>query len=290
VKPPLSTPPGMADEAWPTSDILVVGNWKMNGSINALKEIQAIEANLARFGKVDVTLCLPATLIEAAAKLAHRCGIGAQDVHWASKGPYTGSLSAEMMVRAGATLTLVGHCERRGRLNETSHDVKLKAEAALLAGLKVIVCVGEDMHTRRSGTAVGAVVEQLRSSLPVSLKRRVAIAYEPIWAVGNGITPTGAEVAEMHRAMRDVLLEMYGKQGGSIPLLYGGSVTSTNAAELFETPEVNGVLVGSASLRASDLLPIISTASSCWISQNNPFEDIGALSGYVRDRRLAPIR
>jgi triosephosphate isomerase len=185
--------------------------------------------------------------------------IGGEDVHREASGAYTGSISAAMLVDAGATLTIVGHSERREGQGESDADVKGKAETALAAGLGVILCVGESDRVRESGRAVDVVREQLEASLPdaVGEGSDLAVAYEPIWAIGTGKIPTIADIAEMHAALREQLETAYGDRGRGVRILYGGSVKASNAAEIFAVPDVDGALVGGASLKAIDFLPIV---------------------------------
>jgi triosephosphate isomerase len=188
--------------------------------------------------------------------------IGAQDCHWAEKGAHTGCLSAGMLTEAGASMVIVGHSERRTDNHETSDEVRRKAEAAISGGLIAIVCVGETEAQRDAGQAVAVVTTQVSDSLPAgATAASVVIAYEPVWAIGTGRTPTVAEVAEMHRAIRAQLRAEVGAEGEGIRILYGGSVKPSNAAELLHIPDVDGALVGGASLTAADFVPIIEAAA-----------------------------
>jgi triosephosphate isomerase len=243
---------------------LVVGNWKMHGVAADLEQIKAIADGAGAFPAVDVALCVPATLIERAARAVPGFPIGAQDVHFAEKGAHTGNASAAMLKDAGATLTIVGHSERREAHRESDADVKAKAEAALAAGLGVILCVGESLEVREAGDAVGTVDAQLAASLPVSVgdPARLAIAYEPIWAIGTGKVPTVSEIADMHAVLRRRLKSAFGEAGSNIRILYGGSVKPLNAREIFGVANVDGALVGGASLRAEDFLPIVEAAAA----------------------------
>ena len=238
---------------------LVAGNWKMNGTSLDLPEIRAIADGAADSGEVDVALCLPATLIERAVRETSGFPIGGQDVHWAASGAHTGCISAAMLRDAGGSLTIVGHSERREAQHESDSDVRAKAEAALAAGLKVILCVGESLEVRQSGEAVPTVSRQLDASLPGALAdaEDLAVAYEPIWAIGTGKVPTVGDIGEMHAALRRRLREAYGEAGEQVRILYGGSVKASNAAEIFAVPDVDGALVGGASLKAVDFLPIV---------------------------------
>jgi triosephosphate isomerase len=188
--------------------------------------------------------------------------IGGQDVHRAEKGAYTGCTSAQMLLDAGAALTIVGHSERREAQRESDAEVKAKAEGALCCGLDVILCVGEILEVREQGAAVQTVMAQLDASLPeLSAGAELAIAYEPIWAIGTGKIATVVEIAEMHAAIRRRLIDRYGQAGGRIRILYGGSVKPSNAGEIFDVPDVDGALVGGASLKAADFMPIVAAAS-----------------------------
>ncbi len=231
---------------------LIAGNWKMYGTLAALAEIDAI-ATAAKGYEVDVAVCPPFTLIAPAAE----CGvaIGAQDCHAAAKGAHTGCVSAAMLVEAGATYCIIGHSERRADHHETDAEVKAKAEAVIAAGMTAIVCVGETIDQRQAGKAVAVVEHQLAGSLP-EMRDHLVVAYEPVWAIGTGLTPSAADVAEMHAAIRSVV-------GPDVRILYGGSVKASNAAELLHVANVDGALVGGASLTAADFVPIIKAAIPC---------------------------
>jgi triosephosphate isomerase len=242
---------------------LVVGNWKMHGLSSDLGEIRAIAELSRQYPQVDVALCVPAILIERAVREVPGFAIGAQDVHHAEKGAHTGSISATQLLDAGASLTIVGHSERRDAQRESDADVKAKAEAGLASGLNVILCVGESLELREAGRAVGTVAAQLDASLPdgIAGKAALAIAYEPIWAIGTGKVPTMSEIGEMHDALRRLLTNRFGAGGESVRILYGGSVKPSNAHEIFSVPNVDGALVGGASLTAADFLPIVAAAA-----------------------------
>ena len=241
---------------------LVAGNWKMHGVSSDIAEIQEIAAAAKDYSDIDVALCVPAILIERAARAVPGFSIGGQDVHHAEKGAHTGCTSAAMLHDAGASLTIVGHSERREAQRESDEEVKAKAEAALAVGLQVILCVGESLELREKGDAVPVVTEQLDGSLPeVEGPAGLAIAYEPIWAIGTGKIPTVAEIAEMHETIRSRLRQRYGQAGGGVRILYGGSVKASNAAEIFAIRDVDGALVGGASLKAADFIPIVAAAS-----------------------------
>ena len=242
---------------------LVAGNWKMNGTGDDLAEVRVIAGEASAIASVDSALCLPATLIERAARSAPAFAIGGQDVHSAASGAHTGCISAAMLADAGATLTIVGHSERREAQHESDSDVRLKAEAALAAGLQVILCVGESDKVREAGDAVATVTAQLDSSLPRGdgAAAGLAVAYEPIWAIGTGKVPSVADIGEMHGALRERLVAAYGEDGNNVRILYGGSVKPSNAAEIFAVPDVDGALVGGASLKAADFIPIVAAAA-----------------------------
>ena len=241
---------------------LVAGNWKMHGTSADLGEVTVISIS-AETAAAEVALCVPATLIERAVRAARGFAIGGQDVHQADKGAHTGCISAVMLIDAGARLTIVGHSERREAQGETDGDVKAKAEAALAAGLGVILCVGESDAVREAGHAVEIVSAQLDASLPGSIPEpeRFSVAYEPIWAIGTGKIPTMADIGEMHSALRARLRTAFGEAGEGVRILYGGSVKPSNAAEIFAVPDVDGALVGGASLKAADFLPIVEAAA-----------------------------
>ena len=235
----------------------VAGNWKMHGTTASIAEIVRIAAAVP--GGVDVALCLPSTLIERAARAVPGFAIGGQDVHAEAKGAFTGDLAAHMLHDAGATLVIVGHSERRDGHGEADAIVRAKAMAAMAAGLDVILCVGESLAVREAGGAVAKVSAQLDDSLPPVPVR--AVAYEPIWAIGTGLIPSLADIADMHAALRARLVAAYGEAGQGVRLLYGGSVKPTNAAEIFAVADVDGALVGGASLTAADFLPIVEAAA-----------------------------
>jgi len=240
---------------------LIAGNWKMNGTTAALGEVSAIARAAAEHRAVDVALCLPATLIGRAVEVAPGFAIGGQDVHANPDGAHTGCISAAMLLDAGASLAIVGHSERRSDQHESDADVRAKAQAGLAAGLHVILCVGESDEVRSKGNAVSHVIDQLDASLPDD-PSRLSIAYEPIWAIGTGKVAGVAEIGEMHAALRQRLVTTYGAAGEAVRILYGGSVKASNAAEIFAVPDVDGALVGGASLTAADFVPIIEAAAA----------------------------
>ena len=241
----------------------VVGNWKMHGLSSDLREVKRIADGARRFPGVDVALCVPAILIERAARCAPGFAIGGQDVHFEQQGAHTGCISAPMLIDAGAVLTIVGHSERREAHHESDAEVRRKAEAGLSTGLSVILCVGESLSVREAGEAVAFVERQVDASLPDQLRaaERLAVAYEPIWAIGTGRVPSHADIAQMHEAIRRRLAAAYGDKGEIVRVLYGGSVKASNAAGIFAVDSVDGALVGGASLTADDFLPIVEAAA-----------------------------
>lgn len=242
---------------------LIVGNWKMNGLLAHLNEIAAIDEVAAANPRVEVGLCLPATLICPARGKARAIFVGGQDCHMAVSGAHTGCLSADMLNEAGAKSVIVGHSERRTDQHETSADVAQKAVAAHGAGLNVILCVGETEAQRDAGDAEAVVCRQLLESLPQGAAAAwLSIAYEPIWAIGTGRTPTMEEVERMHHALRGALRSRIGGEAEAMRILYGGSMNGGNAADLLSIADVDGGLVGGASLTAEKFAPIIEAASS----------------------------
>jgi triosephosphate isomerase (TIM) len=241
---------------------LVAGNWKMNGGRAALAELGPIAAAAREAPGVDVAVCPPFTLIPLAITRAGGLAIGAQDCHSEDKGAHTGNVSAPMLKEAGARLVIVGHSERRTEQRESDGFVRAKAEAALRHGLQAIVCVGESEAEREAGRHVERVTEQLEGSLPeLASEAELVVAYEPIWAIGTGRTATPDDVADMHSAIRRALTARFGDAGGRIRILYGGSVNAGNAAGLFAVPDVDGALVGGASLTAAQFVPIVEAAA-----------------------------
>ena len=238
---------------------LIAGNWKMNGMAADLAELSAIAGVAGTVGEVDVAICLPATLIERAARAAPALAIGGQDLSAQAGGAFTGDISATMLADAGASVVIVGHSERRQGHGERDVDVRAKAEAALTAGLAVILCVGESDQVRASGDAIAFVDAQLDRSLPRDCAR-LAVAYEPIWAIGTGKVAGETEIGEMHSALRERLVAAFGEAGERVRILYGGSVKPDNAAGIFAVPDVDGALVGGASLKCGDFEPIIRAA------------------------------
>jgi len=240
---------------------LVAGNWKMNGLSGSLAEVDAIRkaVDAGESGHAELLVCPPATLIaQAALRIgSSNLSLGAQDCYTEASGAFTGDISAAMLKDAGASYVIVGHSERRNYHHETDETVQAKAEAALRAGLKPIVCVGETHAQREAGEQAAVVVRQLRGSLPPgATAETVVVAYEPIWAIGTGVTPTRKDIAAVHNGMRALLADMFGARCAKIRLLYGGSVKPSNCSELLTLDNVDGALVGGASLKAADFLGI----------------------------------
>ena len=239
---------------------LVAGNWKMNGDRAALAELVAIAAAGAT-SAAEVAVAVPATLIAPAVALVPGFAIGAEDVHPADKGAHTGCLSAAMLKEAGASFSIVGHSERRADCHETDAEVKAKAEALHRHGMRAILCVGETLAERDADRAEAVVTAQIAGSLPEGAGAAwLSIAYEPVWAIGTGRTPTVADVAAMHGAIRAKLRALIGDEADAMRILYGGSVTAENAADLLYAGDVDGALVGGASLTAAKFVPIIAAA------------------------------
>jgi triosephosphate isomerase len=244
---------------------LVAGNWKMNGLAGSASELaKIIQGAAALAGHAELTVCPPATLIAEFARIAHgsHVAIGGQDCHAQAAGAHTGDIAAEMLKDAGATAVIVGHSERRADHAETDAQVRAKAMAAHRAGLTAIVCVGEQRAEREAGKTLDVVGAQLAGSLPdVATAANLVIAYEPVWAIGTGLTPTPADVAQVHAFIRKRLGERYAAHGSSLRILYGGSVKPANAKELLTIAHVNGALVGGASLKAEEFLRIAAVYS-----------------------------
>jgi triosephosphate isomerase len=240
---------------------LIAGNWKMNGLKASQAEFEAMCAGAGGVAaKADLLVCPPATLIAAFAARAEgikNMTLGAQDCHPKASGAHTGDLSAEMLADAGARAVIVGHSERRADHGESDALVRQKAEAAWRAGLVAIVCIGETQAQRDQGKALDICGGQLRGSLPDGANAaNLVVAYEPVWAIGTGLTPTTGDVEQVHRFIRDSLTSRFKGEGAKTRILYGGSVKPANAAELMAVANVNGALIGGASLKASDFLAI----------------------------------
>jgi len=238
---------------------LVAGNWKMNGLRPAAAELGKIVQGATDLGAADLLVCPQATLVMMFASATHgsNVAIGAQDCHAEPSGAFTGDISAEMLADAGASAVIVGHSERRTYHAETDSMVRAKALAAWRAGLTAIVCIGETQGQRSAKQTLDVVGGQLAGSLPGSVvSEGLVIAYEPVWAIGTGLTPTAADVAEVHGFIRERLVKRYGATGEEIRVLYGGSVKPSNAKDLLSVANVDGALVGGASLKADDFLGI----------------------------------
>jgi triosephosphate isomerase (TIM) len=234
---------------------LVAGNWKMNGLLSSVGELEALIA-----ADVTTVICPPFTLVDrlAARAKGSKVSIGAQGCHKEPKGAYTGEVSAEMLADLGASYVIVGHSERRTYHLETDAQVAAKAAAAQAAGLNTIICVGETEAERDAGQTLVVVTRQIKGSIPPSATAaQTVIAYEPVWAIGTGRTPSLAEIADVHDALRALLLERFGAEGSNVPLQYGGSVKGSNAQEIAAVSNVDGALVGGASLKAAEFLPIV---------------------------------
>ena len=238
---------------------LAAGNWKMNGDTAALAEVQALLA-VHPAPACDVLLCPPATLIAPMAAMARgtSLAVGGQDCHARTTGAHTGDISAAQLRDAGASHVILGHSERRADHAETDALVRAKAEAAIAAGLIAIICLGESEAQRDAGTTLAVIGAQLDASVPVTANpATLVIAYEPIWAIGTGRTPTLAQIAEVHAFLRNRLAAHIGTGAAGVRLLYGGSVKPSNATEIFAVPDVDGALVGGASLKAADFGAIV---------------------------------
>lgn len=243
---------------------LAAGNWKMNGTRAALTEAKALIDTIPAAG-CAVLLCPPATLISEMARLAHGSAlmVGGQDCHAAASGAHTGDISAPMLADAGASHVILGHSERRADHGESSVMVQAKAKAAMAAGLAAIICIGETEAQRDAGETLAVIGDQMQHSLPDGVEAsHLVIAYEPVWAIGTGRTPTLEQIAEVHHFLRQRLLARLGPAGAQVPLLYGGSVKPTNAAEIFALADVDGALVGGASLKAADFSAIVAALSA----------------------------
>ena len=243
----------------------IVGNWKMNGTRSMLAQARAIDRAAQNMMKVEVALAPPFTLIHAVHREVEQIGVGAQDCHPGPDGANTGDISAAMAADAGAKFVILGHSERRRDHGESDALVAEKGAAALQAGMRLILCVGEPEAVRDAGQAEAFVTAQLAASLPASLEspaESLTVAYEPVWAIGTGRTPTVNEVGAMHRALRALLVDRYGEtEAALVRILYGGSVNADNARDLLAADEVGGALVGGASLAAESFLGIVVAAA-----------------------------
>jgi triosephosphate isomerase len=241
---------------------LIAGNWKMNGVRADLEQARRVRDGVPAGAAPEVMICPPATLIADMARLAEgsRLTVGAQDCHWAQSGAHTGDLSAEMIRDAGGIAVIVGHSERRADHGETDGMVRAKAEAAYRAGLIAIICLGETAGQRQAGLTLDVVHRQLAGSVPDgATAANTVIAYEPVWAIGTGLTPTPEDVARVHAGLRAALEQRFGEEGAQMRILYGGSVKPDNASALLAVPNVNGALVGGASLKANEFLSIVAS-------------------------------
>ena len=242
---------------------LIAGNWKMNGVSASLAEAKSVgEGANATKGRVDVMLCPPASLIAQMRWMTRESPllIGGQDCHPKASGAFTGDISAEMLKDAGASAVIVGHSERRTLHGETDALVRSKAEAARRAGLLAIICIGEPEKERDAGQALDVVSRQLAGSVPDGKPGDIVIAYEPVWAIGTGRTPSEGDIADVHAHIRSTLKGRFGAEGQSVRILYGGSMKPENAAAILKVPEVNGGLIGGASLKSADFLAIVGAA------------------------------
>ena len=242
---------------------LIAGNWKMNGLRGSLDELSELAGMLTtgEAPRAVVVICPPATILHMVSSNGASSGIlaGGQDCHAAASGAHTGDVSASMLADAGAQYVIVGHSERRANHGETDDQVRAKAEAAIGAGLKPIICVGETEAERDSGRADSVVATQLAASVPDAAgQHEVIVAYEPVWAIGTGRTPSNDDIAQMHNSIRRQLVERFGDKGATVRILYGGSLKPQNAREILQVENVNGGLVGGASLLAKDFYTIIS--------------------------------
>ncbi|WP_380058566.1 triose-phosphate isomerase [Falsihalocynthiibacter sp. SS001] len=239
---------------------LAAGNWKMNGTEATLSELAALQTP----AEIDVLICPPNTLISRAASANDKIALGGQDCHRAQSGAHTGDISAEMLVDAGASYVLTGHSERRTDHGETNEIVAAKTRAAWSQNLVAVVCIGETLAEREAGTTLEVIAQQLAGSVPEdATAQNTVIAYEPVWAIGTGLVPTLEQIAEVHDFLRSELSKRFGAEiAEGIRLLYGGSVKPSNAESIFATSNVDGALVGGASLKADDFNGIISALAS----------------------------
>ena len=236
---------------------IIAGNWKMNGKLENLLEIKKISNEFAR-SKIEIIICPPFTLLSAASEIAKNVYLGAQNLHPESEGAFTGEISADMLVDLGVTYSIIGHSERRNEHNETNEIVARKVKISLEKKLQTIICIGETELQRKENSTLEILEQQLLESLANNTNsEKLIVAYEPIWAIGTGLIPEVSEISKIHDFLRVRLVELYGSNASTIPLLYGGSVNGSNASEIFNVNNVNGALVGGASLSFEKFAPII---------------------------------
>jgi|TARA_B100000475_G_scaffold65650_1_gene46614 triosephosphate isomerase len=236
---------------------IIAGNWKMNGKLENLLEIKKISNEFAR-SKIEIIICPPFTLLSAASEIAKNVYLGAQNLHPESEGAFTGEISADMLVDLGVKYSIIGHSERRNEHNETNEIVARKVKISLEKNLQTIICIGETELQRKENSTLEILEQQLLESLANNTNsEKLIVAYEPIWAIGTGLIPEVSEISKIHDFLRVRLVELYGSNASTIPLLYGGSVNGSNASEIFNVNNVNGALVGGASLSFEKFAPII---------------------------------
>ena len=236
---------------------IIAGNWKMNGKLENLLEIKKISNEFAR-SKIEIIICPPFTLLSAASEIAKNVYLGAQNLHPESEGAFTGEISADMLVDLGVTYSIIGHSERRNEHNETNEIVARKVQISLEKKLQTIICIGETELQRKENSTLEILEQQLLDSLANNTNfENLIVAYEPIWAIGTGLIPEVSEISKIHDFIRLRLVKLYGSNASNIPLLYGGSVNGSNASEIFNVDNVNGALVGGASLSFEKFAPII---------------------------------
>ena len=236
---------------------IIAGNWKMNGKLENLLEIKKISNEFAR-SKIEIIICPPFTLLSAASEIAKNVYLGAQNLHPESEGAFTGEISADMLVDLGVKYSIIGHSERRNEHNETNEIVARKVKISLEKNLQTIICIGETELQRKENSTLEILEQQLLESLANNTNsEKLIVAYEPIWAIGTGLIPEVSEISKIHDFLRVRLVELYGSNASTIPLLYGGSVNGSNAPEIFNVNNVNGALVGGASLSFEKFAPII---------------------------------
>jgi len=236
---------------------IIAGNWKMNGKLENLLEIKKISNEFA-LSEIEIVICPPFTLLSAASEIAKNIYLGAQNLHPESEGAFTGEISADMLVDLGITHSIIGHSERRTEHNETNELVARKVNISLNKKLQTIICIGETELQRKENRTLEILEQQLLDSLASNVNfEKLIVAYEPIWAIGTGLIPKASEISKIHNFIRVKLVELFGSNASNIPLLYGGSVNGSNAPEIFRVANVNGALVGGASLSFEKFAPII---------------------------------